>query len=110
MPLHGKHTFAQWYKLGDPFVRRHNGRYYCFFSEANFLTDCYGVDYCGANHITGPCANSGSDAGSRVLHSMLVHVRGSGKLAHARGPDGRTEYLIYLRLKPGHDQTPPLPR
>ena len=66
-----------------------------FFSEANFLTDRYGVDYCGANHITGPCADSGSDAGSRVLHSVPVHVRGSGYHSHARGPDGRTEYLIY---------------
>ena len=84
MPLYGKHTFAQWYTLGDPFVRRHNGRYYCFFSEANFLTDRYGVDYCGANHITGPYADSGSDAGARVLHSVPVHVRGArGKRGNA---------------------------
>ena len=55
-----------------------------FFSEANFLTDRYGVDYCGANHITGPYADSGSDAGARVLHSVPVHVRGArGKRGNA---------------------------
>ena len=110
MPLYGKHAFAQWYMLGGPFVRRHNGRYYCFFSGANFLTDRYGVDYCGADCIMGPYANSGSDAGAWALHSVPVHVRGSGYYSHALGPDGRTEYLIYLRLKPGYDQTPSLPR
>lgn len=30
--------------LEGPFVRRHAGKYYCFFSGANFLTDRYGVE------------------------------------------------------------------
>ena len=39
MPLYGNRTFAQWHTLEGPFVRLHAGKYYCFFSGANFLTD-----------------------------------------------------------------------
>lgn len=95
MPLYGNRTFAQWHTLEGPFVRRHAGRYYCFYSGANFLTDRYGVDYCMADHVMGPYADSGSDAGARVLHSVPGHVRGPGHHSHAIGPDGRTEYLVY---------------
>ncbi len=95
MPLYGNRTFAQWHTLEGPFVRRHAGRYYCFFSGANFLTDRYGVDYCVAEHVLGPYADSGSDAGARVLHSVPGHVRGPGHHSHVLGPDGRTEYLAY---------------
>ena len=95
MPLYGNRTFAQWHTLEGPFVRQHEGRYYCFFSGANFLTDRYGVDYCVAQHVTGPYLDSGSDAGARVLHSVPGHVRGPGHHSHVLGPDGRTEYLAY---------------
>lgn len=95
MPLYGNRTFAQWHTLEGPFVRRHAGRYYCFFSGANFLTDRYGVDYCVAEHVLGPYTDSGSNAGARVLHSVPGHVRGPGHHSHVLGPDGRTEYLAY---------------
>ena len=95
MPLYGNRTFAQWHTLEGPFVRRHAGKYYCFFSGANFLTDRYGVDYCAADHILGPYLDSGSDAGARVLHSVPGHVRGPGHHSHIMGPDGQTEYLVY---------------
>ena len=100
MPLYGDRTFAQWHTLEGPFVRRHEGRYYCFFSGANFLTDRYGVDYCVAEHVMGPYADSGSDAGARVLHSVAGHVRGPGHHSHVIGPDGRTEYLAYHAWNP----------
>lgn len=100
MPLYGNRTFAQWHTLEGPFVRRHEGKYYCFFSGANFLTDRYGVDYCAADHIMGPYLDSGSDAGARVLHSVPGHVRGPGHHSHIMGPDGRTEYLVYHAWNP----------
>jgi len=95
MPLYGNRTFAQWHTLEGPFVRRHAGQYYCFFSGANFLTDRYGVDYCAADHVLGPYRDSGSDAGARVLHSVPGRVRGPGHHSHVLSPDGRTEYLVY---------------
>jgi arabinan endo-1,5-alpha-L-arabinosidase len=95
MPLYGNRTFAQWHTMEGPFVRHHEGKYYCFFSGANFLTDRYGVDYCVADHIMGPYADSGSDAGARVLHSVAGKVRGPGHHSHTLGPDGKTEYLVY---------------
>ncbi|WP_206680701.1 glycoside hydrolase family 43 protein [Hymenobacter polaris] len=95
MPLYGGRTFAQWHTLEGPFVRRHAGKYYCFFSGANFLTDRYGVDYCAADNVLGPYVDSGSDAGARVLHSVPGHVRGPGHHCHVMSPDGRTEYLVY---------------
>lgn len=100
MPLYSNRTFAQWHTLEGPFVRRQAGKYYCFFSGANFLTDRYGVDYCVADHITGPYVDSGSDAGARVLHSVPGHVRGPGHHSHVLGPDGRTEYLVYHAWDP----------
>jgi beta-xylosidase len=100
MPLYGNRTFAQWHTMEGPFVRQHDGKYYCFFSGANFLTDRYGVDYCVAEHIMGPYADSGSDAGARVLHSVPGHVRGPGHHSHVLGPDGRTEYLVYHAWNP----------
>lgn len=95
MPLYGGRTFAQWHTLEGPCVRHHAGQYYCFFSGANFLTDRYGVDYCTARHVLGPYADSGSDAGPRVLRAVPGHVRGPGHHCHVPGPDGRTEYLVY---------------
>lgn len=100
MPLYGNRTFAQWHTLEGPFVRQHEGKYYCFFSGANFLTDRYGVDYCVADRILGPYADSGSEAGARVLHSVPGHVRGPGHHSHVLGPDGRTEYLVYHAWNP----------
>jgi hypothetical protein len=48
----------------------------------------------------GPYADSGSDTGGRVLHSVPGHVRGPGHHSHVIGPDGRTEYLVYHAWNP----------
>jgi len=95
MPLYDNRTFAQWHTLEGPFMRRHNGKYYCFYSGANFLTERYGVDYCVANHIFGPYSDAGAEKGARVLHAVPGHVRGPGHHSHIFGPDGKTEYLVY---------------
>ena len=101
MPLYNNRIFAEWHTLEGPFVRRHNGKYYCFYSGANFLTARYGVDYCVADHILGPYredrapADKAALGGARVLHAVPGHVRGPGHHSHIIGPDGRTEYLVY---------------
>lgn len=95
MPLYGNRTFAEWHTLEGPFVRQHQGKYYCFYSGANFLTDRYGVDYCVADHLLGPYSDAGAERGARVLHSVPGHVRGPGHHSHVFAPDGKTEYLVY---------------
>jgi arabinan endo-1,5-alpha-L-arabinosidase len=107
MPLYNNQTFAQWHTLEGPFVRRHNGKYYCFYSGSNFLTANYGVDYCVADQIMGPyredrsAADADAPNGARVLHAVAGHVRGPGHHSHVMGPDGRTEYLVYHAWNPG---------
>ena len=95
MPLYDNRTFVQWHTLEGPFVRRHAGKYYCFYSGANFLTERYGVDYCVADHILGPYSDAGAEHGARVLHAVPGHVRGPGHHSHVMSPDGQTEYLVY---------------
>jgi arabinan endo-1,5-alpha-L-arabinosidase len=94
MPLYGNRTFAEWHTLEGPFVRRHDGKYYCFYSGANFMTERYGVDYCVADSIMGPYSDAGAENGARVLHAVAGHVRGPGHHSHVLAPDG-TEYLVY---------------
>lgn len=100
MPLYDNRVFAEWHTLEGPYVRRHEGKYYCFYSGANFLTDRYGVDFCVADHVLGPYSEAGGGAGARVLHAVPGHVRGPGHHSHVLGPDGRTEYLVYHAWNP----------
>ena len=95
MPAYDNRTFAEWHTLEGPEMVLHAGKYYCFYSGANFLTDRYGVDYCVADRITGPYSDAGAEGGARVLHSVPGHVRGPGHHSHVVGPDGKTEYLAY---------------
>ncbi|WP_210116356.1 glycoside hydrolase family 43 protein [Hymenobacter fodinae] len=95
MPLYNNQTFKEWHTLEGPFVRKHNGKYYCFYSGANFLTPRYGVDYCVANSILGPYSDAGAEKGPRVLHAVDGHVRGPGHHSHVLSSDGKTEYLVY---------------
>ncbi|WP_230688155.1 glycoside hydrolase family 43 protein [Hymenobacter jeongseonensis] len=95
MPLYDNKTFAEWHTLEGPFIRKHAGKYYCFYSGANFLTPRYGVDYCVADSILGPYSDVGAEQGPRVLAAVAGHVRGPGHHSHVLSPDGRTEYLVY---------------
>ncbi|OGX85898.1 glycoside hydrolase family 43 protein [Hymenobacter glacialis] len=100
MPLYGNQTFAEWHTLEGPFVRQHAGRYYCFYSGANFLTPRYGVDYCVADAVTGPYSDAGAEKGPRVLAAVAGHVRGPGHHSHVLSPNGQTEYLVYHAWNP----------
>jgi beta-xylosidase len=81
-----------WHTIEGPFVRRHRGRYYCFYSGANYQTTRYGVDYAVADHVTGPYTGQGRKA--RVLHGVPGHVRGPGHHSIVVGPDGR-DWMVY---------------
>ncbi len=90
MDVYGQ-TF-DWHTIEGPWVQRHRGRYYCFYSGSNWQTDRYGVDYAVADHVMGPYAGQGREA--RVLHGVPGHVRGPGHHSIVEGPDGR-DYIVY---------------
>jgi GH43 family beta-xylosidase len=91
MEVYGK-TF-DWHTIEGPFVRKHLGRYYCFYSGSNYQTANYGVDYTVADHVMGPYTGQGSEP--RVLKGIPGKVRGPGHHSIVVGPDGRSEYVVY---------------
>ena len=86
-------TFGAWHTIEGPCVVKHAGKYYCFYSGANWRTYRYGVDYVVAEHPLGPYTGAGDHA--RVLHSVPGEVFGPGGISIVTGPDGKTQYVIY---------------
>jgi arabinan endo-1,5-alpha-L-arabinosidase len=86
-------TFDEWHTIEGAFIRRHDGRYYCFYSGSNYQTANYGVDYVVADKIMGPYTGQGSTA--RVLKGVPGKVRGPGHHSIVVGPDDKTEYIVY---------------
>jgi GH43 family beta-xylosidase len=84
-----------WHTLEGPCVRKHEGRYYCFYSGGRWETDGYGVDYGVADHVLGPYTDAGAEAGARVLRSAPGHLVGPGHNSIVVGPDWQTEYFAY---------------
>jgi beta-xylosidase len=82
-----------WHTIEAPYVRRHGGKYYCFYSGSNWQSARYGVDYAVADHVLGPYTGAGREA--RVLRGVPGRVRGPGHHAIVTGPDGRTDYVLY---------------
>jgi arabinan endo-1,5-alpha-L-arabinosidase len=82
-----------WHTIEGPWVRKHGGRYYCFYSGSNYQTVNYGVDYVVADRVTGPYSGAGDRA--RVLRGVPGKVRGPGHHSIVVGPDGKTEYVVY---------------
>ena len=83
-PMYGE--IYDWYTLEGPCVRKHAGRYYCFYSGGRWETENYGVDYGVADNVLGSYSDAGNEAEPRVLRSRPGRVL---------GPDGQTEYIVY---------------
>lgn len=84
-----------WHTLEGPCVRKHDNRYYCFYSGGRWETENYGVDYGVADQVLGPYSDDGNEAGARVLRSVLGNVLGPGHNSIATGPNGQADYVIY---------------
>lgn len=82
-----------WHTIEGPCVVKRNNRYYCFYSGSNWQSERYGVDYVVADHPMGPYSGQGDSP--RVLHGIPGNVRGPGHHSIARGPGGRSEYIVY---------------
>ncbi len=92
-PMYG--GVFDWHTLEGPCVRKHDGRYYCFFSGGRWETENYGVDYGIADRVIGPYAYPPTLEGPRVLRSVPGRALGPGHNSVVLGPDGRTEYFAY---------------
>jgi beta-xylosidase len=83
-----------WHTLEGPFVRKHSGRYYCFYSGGRWENETYGVDYAVADHVLGPYSDDGNKSGPRVLHTIPGELIGPGHNSIVRGPDGE-DCIVY---------------
>ena len=92
-PMYGE-TW-DWHTIEGPCVRKHEGRYYCFYSGGRWETETYGVDYAVADSVMGPYSDEGSENGARVLRTIPGHVTGPGHCSIVTGPDGATDYVVY---------------
>jgi beta-xylosidase len=88
-----------WHTLEGPFVRKHDGRYYCFYSGGRWENESYGVDYGIADEVTGPYSDEGNERGPRVLHTIPGELLGPGHNSVVRGPDGG-DYFVYHAWDP----------
>lgn len=83
-----------WHTLEGPCVRKHEGRYYCFYSGGRWEGADYGVDYGVADNVMGPYLGTAADF-PRVLRTIPGRVLGPGHNSIVVGPDNRTEFLAY---------------
>ncbi len=72
---------------------KRDGKYYCFYSGANYGTARYGLDYVVADSPMGPYRGQGEYA--RVLRGVPNLVRGPGHHGMTTAPDGRTMVLYH---------------
>ncbi len=92
-PMYG--GIYDWHTLEGPAVRKHDGRYYCFYSGGCWQNDTYGVDYAIADDVIGPYSDTGNEEGPRILRSVPGKVIGPGHNSIVEGPDGESEFLVY---------------
>jgi GH43 family beta-xylosidase len=89
-----------WHTLEGPFVRKHGGRYYCFYSGGRWENETYGVDYLVADRVLGPYMDTNDGSGPRVLKTVPRLVLGPGHNSIVTGPDGTTDFLVYHAWDP----------
>lgn len=87
-----------WYAVEGPFVRKKNGRYYCFYSGGAWEQPNYGVSYAVADSPLGPYDDRGAEPS--ILKSVPDRVIGPGHNSVVEGPDG-DDYIVYHAWDPG---------
>lgn len=97
--LYGQQWDA-WHTLEGPFVRFHDGRYFCFYSGGAWTGPGYGVGVAVADTVLGPYAEP--TPGPCVLRGVPDHVIGPGHNSLVRGPDGETDFVVYHAWDTAH--------
>jgi GH43 family beta-xylosidase len=91
-----------WYTVEGPFVRKHDSRYYCFYSGGAWREPNYGVAYVVADHAMGPFAPEADAEGPEILRTQPGLVIGPGHASVVRAPDNVHEYIVYHAWDPEH--------
>ena len=91
-----------WYTVEGPFVRKHEGRYYCLYSGGAWREPNYGVSYVVADRPTGPFAREAEPEGPAILRTSPGRVIGPGHASVVSSPDNTSEYLVYHAWDPDH--------
>lgn len=89
-----------WHTVEGPFVMERAGQYYCLYSGGCWETSDYGVSYAIANHPLGPWQDDWSRDGPTVLKGVPDRVLGPGHNSVIRGPDGKTDFIVYHAWDP----------
>lgn len=87
-----------WHTVEGPALRRHNGRYYCFYSGGAWERDNYGVAYVVADHPLGPYTRPARQ--DPLLRSVPGRVIGPGHNSFTESPDGTAELIVYHAWPP----------
>jgi beta-xylosidase len=98
-PMYG--GVYDWHTLEGPCVRKHDGRYYCFYSGGRWETEIYGVDYGIADSPMGSYIDTGLPSGPRALRTAPGRALGPGHNSIITGPDGKTDFMVYHAWDPG---------
>jgi beta-xylosidase len=88
-----------WHTVEGPFVRKRDGRYYCFFSGGAWRKENYGVGYAVAKHPLGPWEVSATE-GPTILRTVPGAVIGPGHASIVSSPSGEDDYIVYHAWDP----------
>jgi beta-xylosidase len=88
-----------WYTVEGPFVRRRDGRYWCFFSGGAWREPSYGVSYAVADRPLGPWTAAEGD-GPAILRTVPGAVIGPGHASVVSAPSGE-DWIVYHAWEPG---------
>ena len=83
-----------WHTLEGPFVRKHGGHYYCFYSAGRWENETYGVDYAVAENVLGPYSSEGNENGPRLLRTISGQLIGPGHNSIVTAPNG-DDFIVY---------------
>ncbi len=83
-----------WFTIEGPFVKKHEDKYYCFYSAGCFGNGTYGADYLVADSVLGPWRDEGINEGARFLFSIPGKVIGPGHFSILTTQDGK-DLVVY---------------
>jgi beta-xylosidase len=93
-------TWEGWYTVEGPFVRKRDGRYYCFFSGGAWREPNYGVSYAVADDPLGPWTVAPGE-GPTILRTIPDRVLGPGHASVVSSPSGAEDWIVYHAWAPG---------
>ncbi|MDP9070897.1 MAG: glycoside hydrolase family 43 protein [Actinomycetota bacterium] len=89
-----------WYTVEGPFVTKHDGRYWCFYSGGAWRAESYGISSAVAGRPLGPFEPLPSADGADVLRTVPGAMIGPGHGGLVLAPDNVAEYLVYHAWDP----------